>query len=155
MPDRYQTFRNLVDDSVTAWQSQVANPYITAYDAAYQSFKDTFDKQKESDKARAEMFIAIATIIPGPVLMSAVGSSSLRALANRAALQAMALRSATKTLAKYNAMANNACAKFAIGKVLDLAKDDRKKLQEVQKAERVLQRLSDQTQPLSALGVTS
>jgi hypothetical protein len=155
MPDRYQTFRNLVDDSVTAWQSQVANPYITAYDAAYQSFKDTFDKQKESDKARAEMFIAIATIIPGSVLMSAVGSSSMRALANRAALQAMALRSATKTLAKYNAIANNASAKFAIGKVLDLAKDDRKKLQEVQKAERVLQRLSDQTQPLSALGVTS
>jgi hypothetical protein len=124
MADRLQTFRNLVGDSVDAWQSQVCNPYIVGYDTAYTSYKDTFNKQKESDKARSEMFIAVLSILPGSVLMSAAATSSLRTIAHRSALRLLAARSATRTLATYNAVVENAGAKFAIGKVLDLVKEE-------------------------------
>jgi hypothetical protein len=124
MADRLQTFRNLVSDAVDTWQSQVCNPYIIAYDTAYTSYKDAFNKQKESDKARSEMFVAILAILPGSILMSTAATSSLRVIANRSALRLLAARSATRTLATYNAIAENAGAKFAIGKVLDLVKDE-------------------------------
>jgi hypothetical protein len=124
MPDRLQTFRNLVQDSVLDWQANVCNPYIEAYDKAYTNYKDSFDKQKESDKARAEMFVAIISILPGSSLMATAGTSSLRVIANRGALRLLAVRSATKTLATYNAVLENASAKFAVGKVLDIVKDE-------------------------------
>lgn len=124
MPDRLQTFRNLVSDSVDAWQSQVANPYIVAYDTAYTSYKDTFDKQKESDKARSEMFVAILSILPGSILTATAATSSIRVLANRQALRLFATRSTARTLATYKAISEDATVKFAVGKVLDLVKDE-------------------------------
>ena len=54
MPDRLQSYRNQVSDAVDAWQANVCNPYIIAYNTAYKSYNDTFKKQNDSDKARAE-----------------------------------------------------------------------------------------------------
>ncbi len=124
MPDRFQTYFNRVTLAVDGWQSRVCNPYIVAYDAAYTSYKETFDKQKESNKAQAEMFIAIASMLSGSILMSAATTSSLRVIAHRSALSILAARNATRVLAKYEAIASNAAAKFAVGKVLDIAKDE-------------------------------
>ncbi len=124
MADRLQTFRNQVSDAADAWQANACNPYIVAYNTAYKSYQDTYNKQKESDKAKAEMFIAIASILPGSILMATAATSSIRIIAHRSALSLLASRSATKAMAKYSAVTTNAAAKFAIGKTLDIVKDE-------------------------------
>lgn len=124
MPDRLQTYRNRVSDAVDAWYDNVCSPYVIAYNTAYHSYKDTFSKQKDSDKARAELFVSIAALLPGSILMATAATSSFRAVANRAALRLLAERSANRTLAVYNAVSTNATATFAIGKAIDLVKDE-------------------------------
>lgn len=124
MPDRLQSYRNQVSDAVDAWQANVCNPYIIAYNLAYKSYTDTFKKQSESDKARAELFVTAAAILPGSILMATAATSSLRVLANRGALRLLAGRSTTRALGVYNAVAANATATFAIGKALDIVKDE-------------------------------
>ena len=124
MPDRLQAYRNQVSDAVDAWQANVCNPYIIAYNTAYRSYQDNFNKQKESDKARAELFVSVAALLPGSILMATAATASLRVLANRGALRLLASRSATRTLSVYNAVASNATATFAIGKTLDIVKDE-------------------------------
>lgn len=124
MPDRLQAYRNQVSDAVDAWQANVCNPYVIAYNTAYRSYQDTFGKQKDSDKARAELFVSVAALLPGSILMATAATSSLRVVANRVALRLLAQRSATRTLAVYNAVSANATATFAIGKTLDLVKDE-------------------------------
>ena len=105
-----------------AWQANVCNPYIIAYNTAYKSYNDTFKKQNDSDKARAELFVTAAAILPGSILMATAATSSLRVLANRGALRLLAGRSTTRALNVYNAVAANATATFAIGKALDIVK---------------------------------
>ena len=122
MPDRLQSYRNQVSDAVDAWQANVCNPYIIAYNTAYKSYNDTFKKQNDSDKARAELFVTAAAILPGSILMATAATSSLRVLANRGALRLLAGRSTTRALNVYNAVAANATATFAIGKALDIVK---------------------------------
>lgn len=124
MPDRLQSYRNQVSDAVDAWQANVCNPYIIAYNTAYKSYNDTFKKQNDSDKARAELFVTAAAILPGSILMATAATSSLRVLANRGALRLLAGRSTTRALNIYNAVAANATATFAIGKALDIVKDE-------------------------------
>ncbi len=124
MSNRLQTYRNVVSDAVDAWQSRVCNPYIVAYNTAYRSYLATFNKQNESNRARAEMFVAMASIVPGSILMATAASSSMRLIAHRAALSMLARRNATRTLARYEALAADATTKFAVGKVLDIVKND-------------------------------
>ena len=124
MPDRLQTYRNQVSDAVDAWQANVCNPYIIAYNTAYKSYFETFNKQKDSDKARAELFVTAAAILPGSILMATAATSSLRVIAHRSALRLLAGRSTSRALGVYNAVANNATATFAIGKALDIVKDE-------------------------------
>lgn len=123
MTERLQAFRNQVDDAVTLWQANVCNPYIQAYNTAYKSYTDTFAKQKESDKARAELFVSVAAILPGSILMATAATSSMRVLAGRAALKALAHQSVSRVLRVYNAVGANPTAVFALGKVLDVVKD--------------------------------
>jgi hypothetical protein len=124
VPDRLQTFRNRVNDASLAWQSNVLDKYSIAYNTAFKKYLETFEKQKENDKATAELFVSMAAIIPGSILMATAATSSLRVLANRGALFALSQRRAAATLSVYNAVASNATAKFAVGKVLDVVKDE-------------------------------
>jgi len=129
--DRNQTYRNQVSDAVDAWQANVCNQYIIAYNTAYKSYVETFGKQKESDKARAELFVSIAALIPGSILMATAATSSLRVVAHRAALRVLCYRRAEVALNVYNAVAPSATAKFALGKVLDVVKEQTgKKIQD-------------------------
>ncbi len=124
MPDRLQTYRNQVSDAVDAWQANVCNPYIIAYNTAYKSYHDIFKKQDDSDKARAELFVTAAAILPGSILMATAATSSLRVIAHRSAVRLLAGRSTSRALGVYNAVAGNATATFAIGKALDIVKDE-------------------------------
>ncbi|MGH6613586.1 hypothetical protein [Sphingomonas sp.] len=119
MADRLQEYRNRVSDAVDSWQANVCNPYIIAYNTAYLAYNAAFNLQKESDKARAELFVSAAAILPGSILMATAANSSLRVLANRVALQALAHRNLSRVLNVYQAVGNNATAVFAVGKVLD------------------------------------
>lgn len=124
MADRLQTYRNQVSDAVDAWQANVCNPYIIAYNTAYKSYADVFKKQDDSDKARAELFVTAAAILPGSILMATAATSSLRVIANRTAVRLLAGRSTSRALGVYNAVPSNATATFAIGKALDIVKDE-------------------------------
>ncbi|QNQ10347.1 hypothetical protein [Sphingomonas alpina] len=119
MADRLQEYRNRVSDAVDSWQANVCNPYIIAYNTAYLSYNETFKKQKESDKARAELFVSAAAILPGSILMATAANASLRVLANRVALHTLANRNLTRVLNVYQAIGASPTAMFAVGKVLD------------------------------------
>jgi hypothetical protein len=134
MADRLQTFRNLVSDAADSWQANVANPYIIAYNTAYQSYVKTFDKQKESNKAQAELFVSIALILPGSVLAVAAASKSLQVLARRQAIRALAFGSARRGALRYKAVIGDAGAKFAIAGILDVVKDQAKVKKKIEEA---------------------
>jgi hypothetical protein len=101
--------------------------YIVAYEAAYDNYKYAFDKQRENEVVQINMFIAIALIIPGSILMSAASKHTLSKLGtniSRSAIQTLAKAKAVRTLALYNAIGNNPAAYFAIGKVVDIVKGE-------------------------------
>lgn len=131
MVDRVEAYRRQVGDAVDLWQANVCNPYVIAYNSAYKNYNDAFARQKESDKARAELFVSAAALLPGSVLMATAASSSLRVLANKAALRMMASLNVKRTLSVYQAIGNSPTAMFAIGKVLDGVKGEAgKKIQD-------------------------
>ncbi|PSJ39030.1 hypothetical protein [Allosphingosinicella deserti] len=124
MVDRLEQYRRQVIDAVDAWQGYVCNPYIVAYNEAYKNYTDAFNRQKETDKKRAEMFVSIASLLPGSVLMATAANSSLRVLANKVALQGLARANLKLALGAYQAIGASPTAAFAVGKVLDIVKGE-------------------------------
>jgi len=122
--DRLEQFRRQVIDAADAWQAYVCNPYIVAYNEAYKNYTDAYNLQKETDKQKAELFVSIASILPGSILMATAANSSLRVIANRVALQGLARANLTRALGAYQAVGANPTAMFAIGKTLDLVKGE-------------------------------
>lgn len=124
MGDRLEQFRRQVIDAADAWQAYVCNPYIVAYNEAYRNYTEAFKLQKESDKKKAELFVSIAAILPGSILMATAANSSLRVLANKVALQSLASANLTRTLAAYQTVGASPTAMFALGKALDIIKGE-------------------------------
>lgn len=122
MSPRLVQFRADVEDGLLAWNLRVGQPYVRAYSAAFDAYKTTLDDQREADKARAELFVTVASIVTCSVLMAAVAQTSLRLLARDAALNVICRYNLNRALNAAAAAEGSKTFVFAIGKVLDEAK---------------------------------
>ena len=123
MVDRVGHLRGVLDDNFDKWKVAVTNPYVIAYSNAYQGYTDTMKAQAEADKARAELFVTVASVVTGSILMATFAETSYRVIASNAALSFVCNRNLERT---FNAMAVAAGSKtfmFALGKTLDQVDD--------------------------------
>lgn len=104
--------------------------------------------QAEADKARAELVVAVASILSGPLLMATVARTSLRAVAGNALLNFVCNRSLERTFNAFRA--NRPWFSFGGGPTPgDLGR------QELRVAETQLDALSERVRPSSLLQVRS
>ncbi len=123
MTSRIDAFRHKVEVGMHTWRANVTLDYISAYATAYKNFEDTIKKQADSDKARAEMFVTAASIVTGSILMATVASASMRVVAGNAALNVICRYNLNRTFDLMATAASSQTFMFAVGKVLDTAKD--------------------------------
>ena len=83
MSQRFQDFETAVDLASNDWRTIVGNPYVISYTQAYSKYKETLDKQKESDKEAGELFVTAACVATGSILLGSIGSVTLRMIAKR------------------------------------------------------------------------
>jgi len=122
MTPRLTEFRAKVEDGAKGWRANVTLPYIEAYSAAFDGYQKAIADQKETDKQRAELFIAGASILTGSVLMASVATSSLRALAGRVGLPIICNNNMNRTFNALHVVSSNKAMMFALGKIADDAK---------------------------------
>lgn len=122
MSDRLNRHKYMVDRGANNWFRWVADPYIAAYDTAFESYKETTKLQEEADKARAEMFVMAASLVTGSILMATVASTSMRMLARRTALSMMGRQNLKIAFNLAKAAQNSEPFMFAVGKLLDEGK---------------------------------
>ena len=123
MSQRTQDLRNRVADGLRFWKINVTLPYSSAYATAYEQYQKVLKEQAEADKARAELFVSMASIVGGSLLMATIGQTTLRAAVADVALNAICQRNLVWA---FNAMAvteSNKTVMFALNKVLDIVKD--------------------------------
>ena len=124
MSARTQQLRNLVSDGSDQWRSKAVNPYLIGYTMAFDGFTKTMKAQADADKARAEMFVTMVSIVGGSLLMATVGETSLRMLAGNAALDFICNRNLDRAFNALAVTAENKTFMFALGKTLDTVKDE-------------------------------
>ena len=123
MSARTQRLRAIIHDGQGQWRSRAINPYIISYRMAFGGFTKTMQAQADADKARAELFVSMASIVGGSLLMATVGQTSLRAVAGNAALNFICNRNLDRTFNAMAVAAENKTFMFALGKTLDTIKD--------------------------------
>lgn len=124
---RNQEFRNRVEDGVKWWWKDCMNPYVDAYQAAYDGFKQTLNDQAEVDKRNAELAVLAACVVTGSLLVATVGAASMRVLARRQALRYVANNNLQRTYRNIRDIATHDVTTFAIGKITSEAKSSVKK----------------------------
>lgn len=125
LTDREIEFEAILNRTTRSWEAAVTIPYSKCYAAAFNSFKDKLGEQRAKDEANAQMLVTALSIVSGTVLMAAVATASLRVLAGRA-VQSICKTNLNTTfglLKIVNTLSHNEAAIFAVGKVLDEAKD--------------------------------
>lgn len=127
MITRTEKLRNLVSDGSDTWRIRAVNPYLIGYRMAFGGFTETMKKQAEADKAQAEMFISMASIVGGSLIMATVGETALRAVAGNMALNFICNHNLDRTFTAMSVAADNKTLMFALGKVLDTVKDEANK----------------------------
>ncbi|MBO0662654.1 hypothetical protein LQ948_07625 [Jiella sp. MQZ9-1] len=127
MPDRIARVIRDIPLKQNLWSANVGNPYVRAYDLAYERYHKTLKLQDQSDKASAELLVFAASVATGSVLMAVFATASLRVLAGRLFLDAICNRELDRTFAVVHAFANNKTAQFALGAVFDESKEQLKK----------------------------
>lgn len=119
MSERLNRYLGEIDNKARHWNRNVGRPYVRAYDAAFSSYNNAWDQQKESDKTKAELFVLAASIATGSVLTAVLATSSLRVVAGRVLLDTVCKYNLNRTFEVIHFTATNKAAMFAIGKVLD------------------------------------
>lgn len=122
MSERLNRHKYIVDMGANNWFRLVANPYIMAYDTAFESFKEYTKKQHEADQARVDMFIMAASLVTSSIFMAAVASASLQRLARRGAISVLGRENLTAAFNLAKVAKNSEPFMFGVGKVLDEAK---------------------------------
>lgn len=119
MSERLRRYMDEIDNKARHWNRNVGRPYVRAYDAAFSSYNNAWNEQKEDDKTKAELFVLAASIATGSVMMAVLATSSLRVVAGRVLLDTICKYNLNRTFEVLHFTATNKAAMFAIGKVLD------------------------------------
>lgn len=132
--------------AMTAWDARVASQYAIAYNDAYQSYTEAKKKDEEDAKARAELFVSIASLMSCSILVAAVVSRPLQQMALGMAARRLGEVNTAAVVGLFNKAAAQPAISFAFGEAVDLAKDQ---------AEKVLTGIASQTAANVASGVTA
>ena len=134
MSERFQEFETAVDLATNDWRTIVGNPYVVSYTQAYSKYKETLDKQKESDKEAGELFVTAACIATGSILLGSIGSVTLKMIAKRTVVS-VARRTLNDTMFRlFRSVRKNDGVAFAVGAFVDGMKDSVK-----EKADKIVQ----------------
>ncbi|MGR9200558.1 hypothetical protein [Rhizobium leguminosarum] len=104
------------------WETNVANPYVRAYDLAIDNYQKTTKAQEARDRMLAELFVFSASVLTGSIMMAAFATTSVRVLAGRTALRVICNNNLNRTFDLMHAAATSKPVMFALGGVLDEAK---------------------------------
>lgn len=122
-----QDVRNQANYGADEWKRLLVLPYGTAYETAYAEYNDKLKAQADADKERAELLVTVVSVMSGSLLMAAVGQSSLKALAGKVAMDAIARRNLSRTFSRLQVLATDPTFSFALGKAVDTMQDGLKK----------------------------
>ncbi|WP_174280187.1 hypothetical protein [Sphingomonas bacterium] len=108
------------------WRGAVGQNYIDSYTIAFSKYKETLDKQKESDKQAGELFVTAACLATGSVLLGSIGSVTMQMIAKRTVIT-LARKTLTDNLFRlFRTIRKNEGVVFAIGSFTDSLKDKMK-----------------------------
>jgi hypothetical protein len=120
---RFQEFETAVMLADNDWRTMVGNPYVVAYTQAYSKYKETLDKQKDSDKEAGELFVTAACVATGSILLGSIGSATLKMIAKRSVVT-VARRTLNDTMFRlFRSVRKNDGVAFAVGSFIDGMKD--------------------------------
>jgi hypothetical protein len=128
MSERLSRYKYILDMGANDWYRLIADPYVIAYDTAFESYKKHTELQKEADKARAEMFVMAASLVTGTIFMATVASTSMRLLARRAAIGTLGRRNLEIAFNLAKTAKKSEPFMFAVGKLLDEGKSQVNKI---------------------------
>ncbi len=132
MSERLSRYKYILDMGANNWYRLIADPYVIAYDTAFESYKKHTDLQNEADKARAEMFVMAASLVTGTIFMATVASTSMRLLARRASLSMLGRQNLQMAFKLAKAAKNSEPFMFAVGTLLDEGKSQITKVVQAQ-----------------------
>lgn len=132
--------------AMTAWDARVASQYALAYNDAYQSYTEAKKKDEEDAKARAELFVSIASLMSCSILVAAVVSRPLQQMALGMAARRLGEVNTSTVVSLFTKAAAQPAISFAFGEAVDMTKDQ---------AEKALTGIASQTAANVASGVTA
>ena len=112
-------FRQDVVSKYNDWERRVILPYHIAYDAAFNSFKDTLNEQEKLDKLKTELAMAGVAIAGGTMLTATFGTALLSGLASRLSMSTIYRFELNRAFNVAAAIAGSPAAQFALTKVGD------------------------------------
>ncbi|PZO75709.1 MAG: hypothetical protein DI629_16795 [Mesorhizobium amorphae] len=122
MSNRLNDLRLSILEAEKAWFSLFVEPYVDAYQQAFDNFKNKLDEQNEANKRNAEMIVLAASVASGSLFMAIVGSATLTTLARRATLRLVARNNIGGTYRAVRDIATHEASTFALGKFMDEVK---------------------------------
>jgi hypothetical protein len=117
------TFSQQVNWATTMWRSNVARPYIQAYNEAYKSVQASLKAEEDEAKAQAELFASIVAILPASVLMAVVTAPAFQRAIKKIAVRRLGAANLRTTLGYLKPNGKHPVVAFAFGKAADIIKD--------------------------------
>ena len=116
-------FESIVNRTKNQWNDKVHSRYAMAYNTAFQSFKETASKAEAEEKARAEFFATVVTIMSCSVGIAALGQSWLSRIVIRGGLSTLGTAPTQAAVRFVRHNQKNAVIGFVFGKATDALKD--------------------------------
>ncbi|MBB3880982.1 hypothetical protein [Sphingomonas pseudosanguinis] len=117
------TFSQQVNWATVMWRSNVARPYILAYNEAYKAVQASLKKEEDNAKAQAELFVSIVAILPTSVLMAVIATPSFRRAIQKIGVRRLGADNLRVALSYLKADGKHPAVAFAFGKLAGMAKD--------------------------------
>lgn len=105
------------------WDLGVGSQYTIAYNDAYNAYQSAVRDEEDARRARAEMFVAIASIMSTSVLMAVAAYGPLRRVAMRAALRTLGQQNTRAVLNLVARQGSHPIVAFSLGSAHDLVKN--------------------------------
>lgn len=117
------TFSQQVNWATVMWRSNVARPYILAYNEAYKAVQASLKAEEDDAKAQAELFVSIVAILPTSVLMAVIATPSFRRAIRKIGVRRLGADNLRLALSYLKADGKHPAVAFAFGKLAGMAKD--------------------------------
>jgi hypothetical protein len=101
------------------WEAYAIDPYSLAYHRAFDSFKDTLDKQKAFDKIQMELVFTALSLCGGSIFTAAFGAITAKKLVGDVAVDVICKYNMDRAFKVATFVSENKTAEFIIGGAWD------------------------------------